>query len=264
MQDALEVALRKGCKSAISQLLEYSIDLNIILSSDAKTQTPLEWASEHEDLNLVELFLSKGAEADFTSATFTRNPALIKAVEKANERLVKILVPKTNRVLSTRALCLAVGRKNIAIVNILLEHGVCCDFVDGDQQPSKDASDWRTEESAEARAFTPPLVRAVIMGDIELTRVLLVNGADVNVGYHDIGRDHGRPLKTDIPCGRVIQVAMQLKFHEIVDLLLEFGADINLPQPVWAYHQCKSTPRNVYLKTTSGLRAASASLEQRK
>ncbi|EDO01051.1 hypothetical protein SS1G_03525 [Sclerotinia sclerotiorum 1980 UF-70] len=96
MQDALEVALINDYKSAIPQLLEYSIDLITIFSSDAKTQTPLEWATEHEDLDLVELFLSKGADVNFTSATFTRNPALIKAVEKANQRLVKILVPKTN------------------------------------------------------------------------------------------------------------------------------------------------------------------------
>lgn len=157
--------------------------------------------------------------------------------------------------------------KNIAIVNILLEHGVCPDFIDGDQQPFKDAIDWNTRESAEARILTAPLVRAIIADIIQITRILLLNGANPNIDYHDIGREYGWPLHSDlihIPCGRVIQIAMQLNRYEIVDLLLEYGANITLPQPIWLYHRCEGAPRNVYLKTTSGLRSALVGFEQRK
>jgi serum/glucocorticoid-regulated kinase 2 len=102
------------------------------------------------------------------------------------------------------------------------------------------------------------------LGNTDLVRVLLANRADVNVGYHNLVCNHGRHLKTHMSCGRVVQVAMELQRQEIVDLLLESGADISLPQPVWPYHECPGTPRNVYLRIMSGLRTAAATLEQRK
>lgn len=264
MQTALEVALKAGYIYAVAQLLEYSMDLNVMLFSGSATRTPLEWATEHENLELVELLLSKGADVNFTSATSTTNSALKQAVKKGNEKLVRILVQKTNRVLCTKALCLAVDQQNITIVSILLEYGVCCDFVDGDRPPSTAYDDRRLIVAFyDATEFLPPLVRAVFVGNTKLAQLLLLHGADANIGYHDIDRGDGKFERICIPCGRVIQVAMQLKRHEMVDLLLEFGADINLPQPVWIYHRCKGTPRNVYLEITSGLRTASVLREQR-
>ncbi|RFU32262.1 hypothetical protein B7463_g4088, partial [Scytalidium lignicola] len=82
MHDALEVALKAGYTHVVPQLLKYGMDLNIKLFGDS--QTPLEWATENEHSDLVELFLDKGADANFTSAALTRNSALIKAVEKRN------------------------------------------------------------------------------------------------------------------------------------------------------------------------------------
>jgi hypothetical protein len=156
MHDALEVALKAGYKHVVPQLLKYDIDLNIKLFGGS--QTPLEWATKHENLGLVELFLDKGADANFTSAAFTRNPALIKAVEKGNQELAKVLLQRTDRVLSTRVLCLAVDQQDSTIVDLLLEHGVSCDFVEGDRLPPIDyqKDGWRISESAEAKEFMPP------------------------------------------------------------------------------------------------------------
>ncbi|PQE18134.1 Serine threonine- kinase gad8 protein [Rutstroemia sp. NJR-2017a BBW] len=264
MQDALEVALKAGYKHVVPQLLEYYMDLDIKLFGDSKT--PLEWATEQENLGLVKLFLDKGADANFTSGVFTRSPALMKAVEKGNQELIKVLVQRSNRLHSTRALYLAVDQQDSAIVNLLLEHGVSCDFIEGDRPPPIDYEEdhWRIIMSAEAKEFIPPLVRAVFLGNTELAQVLLVNGADVNVGYHDLAHGYRKPLKTFITCGRVIQIAMQLQSQDMVDLLLESGAEIGLPQPVWLYHECRGTPRNLYLRITSGLRTAAATLKQRK
>jgi serum/glucocorticoid-regulated kinase 2 len=134
MQDALEVALEAEYKHVVPRLLEYGMDLNIKLFGDS--QTPLEWATEHENLGLVKLFLDKGADANFTCVGFTGRPVLITAVEKANQGLVKVLVQRTDRVLSTRALCLAVIQQDITIVNIMLAYGVSCDFAEGDRSTS--------------------------------------------------------------------------------------------------------------------------------
>ncbi|KAH8805439.1 protein kinase [Xylogone sp. PMI_703] len=236
MQDALEAALNAGYKRAIPQLLEYDMDLNIKLFGGSRT--PLEWVTERENI-----------------------------VEKGNHELVKVLVPRTERLLCTKALCLAIDREDGTIVDLLLEHGVGCDFIDGDRPPPIDyeMERWNIMEGGKGKEFFPPLVRAVITGSKDLVQKLLENGADVNVGYHDLPCSHGRNMKkTFMSCERVIQVAMELQRLEIVDCLLEFGADINLPQPVRLYHECRGIPRNIYLKNTSDLRTAAATLKQRK
>ncbi|KAK8099594.1 kinase-like protein [Apiospora kogelbergensis] len=134
---------------------------------------------------------------------------------------------------------------------------------------------------AEPTDFTPPLVRAVRFGNAGLVRVLLAHGADPNVGYHgpyitipngwyDTGeKPEGHPPYPKIVCGRPVQLAMELYGDgEVLRLLLDAGADIALPQPVWPcpthldravpVHTCKLAPRSVYLKVTAALEAAVA------
>lgn len=55
---------------------------------------------------------------------------------------------------------------------------------------------------------------------------------------------------------------MEMGHSEIVDLLLDAGADINLehsacPIPVWPVpgHTCQPVPRAVYVKVIAGLQA---------
>jgi serum/glucocorticoid-regulated kinase 2 len=97
---------------------------------------------------------------------------------------------------------------------------------------------------------------------MNLVRLLLANGADVNVGYHDLAcQQYPQPTQISISCGRVVQLAMDLGRQDIVHLLLDSGADINLKQPVWRFHECWPVQRAVYLKVTAGLRAAAAARE---
>jgi serum/glucocorticoid-regulated kinase 2 len=97
-----------------------------------------------------------------------------------------------------------------------------------------------------------------------MVRLLLANGADPNIGYHVYHNQEYDGLNLVIPihfhCGWVVQVAMELRHLEIVQLLLDSGADVDLPQPVWPvrYHTCPLVPRSVYLRVTAGLEAAVA------
>jgi hypothetical protein len=60
-------------------------------------------------------------------------------------------------------------------------------------------------------------------------------------------------------------LAMDLRFVEMVQLLLEYGADIGLTSPVWGArgHKCWLVPRLMYHRVTAALREIqSNSLEE--
>ncbi|KAL2016672.1 hypothetical protein VTK56DRAFT_3174 [Thermocarpiscus australiensis] len=276
-QDVLEAALQAGYDRAIAQLLEKygATDLNIWISvgKPPGRTTPLQWATEQENPVLVSLFLEKGADASFLNASISGGmhqggPALIKAVEKGNRELATLLVSKTDRVASTRALGLAVDRGDRAMTALLLGKGVRCDYEVGDrpdpQHPEDDACYFF--DLSEPDEFMSPLVRAVKHCDADLARLLLSHGADANAGYHDLRWDqmerppHGREDAGRFSCGRVVELAMVLGQLEIVQLLLAASADIGLAQPIWNVkgHDCKLVPRDVYQRVAAGLRAAAA------
>ena len=93
------------------------------------------------------------------------------------------------------------------------------------------------------------------MGNLGLAQSLIAHGADVNAEYHDL------PSSTlpRLPCGRVVQLAMYMRNHAVVHLLLESGARIyfsHLKHPIEQGHHCPTLGRNLYLRITAGLREA--------
>lgn len=282
MKDALAAALKAGYGSnAVSQVLEYKINLNTsIIHYDGVRDgdsipfipnnfpiTPLEWAVEHDNLGLANLFLDRGADANFTVYE-TEGPALIKAVRRRNRKLVEILARGTNRISMTRALCLAVDQQDIMIVNALLVNGACCNFEEPDRPASSDPR-WNgctlgLAPPLKAEDFIPPLVRAARLGGVGLVRLLLENGADPNTSYHVYHHQEYKYSGLETPinffCGRVVQIAMEFEHLEIVQLLLDAGADIDLAQPVWPVrgHTCPLVPRSEYLRVIAGLEATVA------
>lgn len=270
-EEALEWALATHNIQAVHQLLEPpTMNLNIDFLHDCAT--PLEWAAEYEDTALLTLLLNHGADPSFVALPATHagaRTALLRAVAKRNQPLVRLLLPRTHsRVLRTRALGLAVDLCDEEMVAVLLASaagGVRCDFDAADRPclPRPSAGDSVEEgccfvDVSYPEEFVPPLVRAVRAGSAPLVRLLLSRGADADVGFHDLpselSSEYQPPFR--LSCGRVVQLAVSLGHGEIVRMLLGAGADVDLAQPDWRGHVCEMIPWREYLEITAGLRAA--------
>ncbi|PTB37278.1 hypothetical protein M441DRAFT_83185 [Trichoderma asperellum CBS 433.97] len=271
-QGALDAVLKNKYLHLVPVLLkEYTTDVNFDLSFTS--QTPLEYVTELGDVPIVELFLATGADANTsTKSSYTLGGRpLLSAVQQGNHELVKILVQKTDRIPCTRALGHAITKRDISIINILLANGVKCDFKDSDRPldpKCRDHGGYRElftfnmtyGDKSEPAEYTPPLIRAIVLGDEDLVRLLLAHGADVNIGFHDLNSSmlpSNWPI--NINCGRPIQLAMELEHYNMVQLLLDKGADINLAQPILQHHDCKMIPRMVYHQIISRLRSMTLS-----
>jgi serum/glucocorticoid-regulated kinase 2 len=187
----------------------------------------LAWVIRHVSLNLLTLILSKSD------------------------------VRSRDRVSVTLALGLATRMLNIPAANILLSHGTRCDFEDADIPVPADLDDPDGDifqDPSNPRDSTPPLVSAVLSRDVDLVRMLLAHGANPNLGYH--GVRSGKRGLVAFSCGRIVQMAMELRLFGMAQLLLEYGADIGLAAPVWEAlgHDCGVVPRAVYQRVTAALR----------
>ncbi|PNP54871.1 hypothetical protein THARTR1_04560 [Trichoderma harzianum] len=250
-EDALEAALKAGYTHMISQILHKygGMDLNVQLYGFQRAPTLLEFAVEQEDANLLQLFVDE-------SVPDTWGTALFLSVKKGHQEFVAILAKVADRVDLTRALGRAVGRKDTAVIGILLASGAKCDFEDSDRPPPPRGCCF--PEISDNEDCMPPLVRAVKLGNMGLVQLLLAHGADVNVGYHGLHGDHRSLQVIDVTCGRVIEAAMELGHRDMVELFLEKGADIHLPQPTLQFHDCPMIPRSVYFRVRMGLREVEA------
>ncbi|KAM6478539.1 kinase-like protein [Trichoderma sp. SZMC 28011] len=268
----LKAALQAGYDNAISQLLGYGVNLNVRM--DEWRETPLLWAVQHENLSLVRLFLENGADANYGTYDLEDQYALIAAVRRGNQQITEVLLKKSRRVISTIALSLAVDQNDGPMAKLLLENGAKCEFEETDRQPPYEPHPFETTTCChfpvgEEEEFIHPLFRAVVYGNEDMVRLLLSYGADANVGYHGLAwykLKMDREERIKFECGRVIHVAMELRQHKIVELLLENGADINLGRPIWDVrtHNCKVVPRDVFQRVRAGLRAAVAAREEKK
>ncbi|PTB39433.1 hypothetical protein M441DRAFT_460377 [Trichoderma asperellum CBS 433.97] len=231
-QDALEAALQAGHDHLVSQIISYGMDLNIRLFGYRFT-SPLDWSVDRKKLYLVRLMLDNGADVSFPGYGLQEGdqcgPVLVRAMATGDQKLVELLLQSSpGPVDSTRALGLAVDRRNSTMAQLLLVNRAQCDFQDEDRPlPHAPGSGCCFEDISQPEAFMPPLVRAVHRGDVSLVRLLLRNGANANVGYHDFHADLGVKYIT-FSCGRVIQLAIELGRHETIKLLLAAGADISL------------------------------------
>ncbi|OKL55216.1 hypothetical protein UA08_09511 [Talaromyces atroroseus] len=272
-QEAFEAVLENQYMHLLPKLLkEYSINLDIELKF-ART-TPIHYVTKLGDVETVRLFLENGADANQDHSCVLGGQTLLTAVKKGNQELTEILVQRTDRVPRTRALAHAVSKNDLPIINTLLANGAKCDFEDSDrpQGPGAcvDGLEWELdatiEDISEPDEYIPPLVRAILFGDVDLVQLLLDHGADPNIGYHDLSNFEPGFTFMDMSerfymcCGRPIQVAMELGYRDKVQVLLSYGADIDLPQPVWQHHDCKMIPREMHHKIIARLRSEAGSV----
>lgn len=254
------------------------------LSEEKRVEiTPLEWTVELGRIDLVRLFLDHGADPDRTYDEVD-GPGLIRATRKRNLPLAEVLVSRTSRIFCVRALCLAVELKDTLIAKALLSQGVPSDFDEADRllpSPSRPQPDawcgYADMTPPKPHHHLSPLVRAARQGDADMVRLLLDYGADANAAYHSLDSlvpEYNSSWQEELElkdkrgvsprCGRVVQLAMTLGYHDVVAALLAGGADIDLPHPEWNVpkHTCYLAHRSLYLQITAGLEDARRAMVQ--
>ncbi|KAF9729831.1 serine threonine-protein kinase gad8 [Paraphaeosphaeria minitans] len=222
--DALEAAMNNEYDLAIFNLLDHGLNLNTPLSIKGLLRTPLQYAVMRNKSDLVLAFLSRNTQP-------------------------------LDRAATTQALALAVEQQNVPITTILLTNGAACNFRDsdppGDKKPHFQGEGQFSDDWLD---FTPPLVRAVQYGNVEIARLLAAHGADVNAEYHDLSPDRDQTIH--FTCGRVVQLAMELGPPEMARFLVESRADVHAAQKtVYRYEKCGFVERAVYQRVVAGLRA---------
>ncbi|KAF2452114.1 hypothetical protein P171DRAFT_479120 [Karstenula rhodostoma CBS 690.94] len=196
--DALQAAMNNEYDLAIFNLLDHGLDLNTPLSVKGLLRTPLQYAVMRNKSDLVLAFLTRSTQP-------------------------------LDRAATTHALALAVEQQNVPITTILLTNGASCNFHDsdppGDKKPHFQGEGQCSDDGLD---FTPPLVRAVQHGNLEIARLLAAQGADVNAEYHNLKPGYDKNI--NFTCGRVVQLAMELGPLEMARLLVESGADVHTAQ----------------------------------
>jgi ankyrin repeat protein len=153
LNEGLIQAAAAGNAAAVEELLQQGADIN---AQGRFGNTPLMMAVQSDKVDMVKLLLKKGADPDGLGGA-----ALLTAIDGDNLEIVKLLLEGgANTDVAendgTTPLTKAVQRNHTAMVKLLLEKG------------------------ANPNTWSPPLYFAAGQGDVEVVRLLLDHGADIN------------------------------------------------------------------------------------
>lgn len=193
---ALHIAARNGHTEAASLLLDHGANIDAV---ERCNTTPLLDAVGNNHLAMVELLIDRGANMSKGSVKW---PALALAVNDNNVLATTLLLNKGADIDETEqrnsdrltALHTAFRNRNIELVKLLLRHGA--------------------NTSIRTRPGYTVLLEAIEANELDMVRVLLNGGADVEERHND--EDESLPLSFAACKG----------YNEIVSLLLDHGADI--------------------------------------
>lgn len=150
----------------------------------------------------------------------------MRAVANNQEDMVKLLIDGTDRRRRTQALARSMSFPDGRIAQILLDSGTATDFEQDDKATlivEYNGCDFPGPAEDE---LIPPLIRAISLGHVNLVRLLVAHGANVDVEYH--GGIKTLPFRH---LGGPLRVALELGNQDIVEFLRDHDADENVGLP---------------------------------
>jgi ankyrin repeat protein len=243
-------AVKNKDRAAVRALLEQRVDVN---STAPDRATALHWAANLDDLEIAQLLVRAGANAN-TANRYGVTPLSL-AATNGNAAMIELLLaakadangalPEGETVLMTAA-----RTGQVDAVKMLLAHGAAVNVKEGwrGQTPLM----WAAAEGhgaavealinagADIRArskggFTP-LLFAVREGRTRVVRVLLKAGADVNDALPaDVRQRRGgrAPSSAGASGPSALNLAVANAHFELASMLLDAGADPNAAGPGW-------------------------------
>jgi ankyrin repeat protein len=239
-------AVKNRDLSETRALIAGNVDVN---APQADGATALHWAVHSNDLEIVHLLLEAGAQVDATN-DFGINPIWL-SCENRNAGITKLLLEAgadpNGAILTGETLLMTASHfGSIDIVRLLLEAGAEVNVTEPVR--SQTPLMWAIGQNHIEIAFLllkagsnihaqttfgfTPLMFAARNGETEIARALLDRGADVNAASTYMGTNlYLRPGVTEEnkndPGYNVLQIAVHRGHGDIVELLLERGADPN-------------------------------------
>jgi ankyrin repeat protein len=216
----LMYAAALGNVDAMNTLLHAGADVN---ASNAFGATALMWCINQP--NMVRLLLARGADVNARSK-MGRTPLLIAASYAGNTEVLMLLLAKGANVLTrdnfeTTPLLAATAANDSTSIKLLLEHGA-----------EIKGTDIHSKKMAERIPISPamagltPLMNAAAEGNVEVVRLLLARGADVNTVASATS-----PSVKNGPIGLASFTALTLAGAyggpETIQALLDHGAKVN-------------------------------------
>lgn len=219
---ALATATNYGSPTLLARLLDMGTD-------DLNLDRALYLAAERGNLEMVQLLLARGAGLEHDGAGPGATPLMVASLHN-HEAIVKVLIQKGAKFYvndGRSALTAATIGGHLNIVRLLLKSGAPVNVHGGKDyiRPAiaeacvhgrKEILELLLQHGQGVNHHTsPPLVFASMHGNIEMARMLLVKNAEVDAFESTLGWN-------------ALMAAASSGYLELVELLLDHGADINL------------------------------------
>lgn len=234
-------AAKRQDPGAVRALLSQGIDIN---AAQADGFTALHWAAQRDNLALVDLLLSAGANAK-ASTRYNITPLYLAALNGSSAIIQRLLDARadpngTAHEGQTMLMTAALAGKPDA-VRLLVARGAVVDATEpyrgqtalmwAAAEGNTAAAEVLIEAGANVKATSPggftPFLFAVRNGHIDTATSLLARGADVN----DIVPDPRAQQERVAFGSSALSMAVVNAYFELASVLLDHGADPNLPDP---------------------------------
>lgn len=230
---ALHYAVRENNIEAIKTLLNLGANPN---KKDNFGKTPLMWSVSKVEKNNISKILIENRKTylDAMDDDGRGHTALYHAMSDKNYEIVKYLIAKGANIENKStpfgpALIYAIFNNDIEMVKIIVEAGADLNVDFHNQTPLHEAVNVKGYETVkyliskganvniknELSKATPLIYAILVKQDVEMVKVLIKAGADVNTVFDGDSRHKGKSA---------LQIAEELNNKEIINLLKKAGA----------------------------------------